>query len=586
MSGNYKNSKVLKFVIKLKEGQEHILNKLTARRTFAVREYLKLIDKEEKLIAPKSINAIAQLEQLTIITRNRATVPFDFKELTKLNTVDLQACGRTAITIWRSYQTWHVKWEKYRDSVSSYISTKMLTDITFDSKGELLESSLSIDDLVNDFSEKRIWRKIQKKKPAKPCTRTKYKPKKIPVFVKLNSNLLAYQKENQKYPYKYEDDKLTIKISTLRIGKSMELELIFSDYHLDELDKNKLTGGRLYKNTMKNRWEFHAKITKEIQIITEQKQKAIIGIDLGQINDATVVVLRENKPLKQDQIFFLKESDIRKRKFNIIQRKNILQRKRDSENKTERRNAIKELKILSGKEFSLTKEGCHRITKKIASITQNLIEQGYEVHVGIGKLKGLRNKARRGNGKGKHYRRRIHHFSYSLLTNNITYKCKALGVRKIRQIAEAWTSKTCHLCDSTNTKRPKSSHFICEDCGLQYNADINGAINIAQRYWTQFACRNCDSLNTNGNSKRELFCSDCKSIFDLTKKQSSERFKMIFLPHIRKSEGESKSYKTSAKPQGIDDSPSCNESAGMKVQIKVEEARQRKRDLSKTNFKS
>ncbi len=52
-------------------------------------------------------------------------------------------------------------------------------------------------------------------------------------------------------------------------------------------------------------------------------------------------------------------------------------------------------------------------------------------------------------------------------------------------VKENWTSKVCHKCDSKNTTRPSQAQFKCLNCRLEYNADANGAINIALRYWQQ-----------------------------------------------------------------------------------------------------
>ncbi|MFX0162343.1 MAG: zinc ribbon domain-containing protein, partial [Candidatus Hodarchaeota archaeon] len=42
------------------------------------------------------------------------------------------------------------------------------------------------------------------------------------------------------------------------------------------------------------------------------------------------------------------------------------------------------------------------------------------------------------------------------------------------------TSKLCWRCRSLNTEIRKRC-FRCKDCGLEYNRDLNGAINIGNR---------------------------------------------------------------------------------------------------------
>jgi transposase len=47
-------------------------------------------------------------------------------------------------------------------------------------------------------------------------------------------------------------------------------------------------------------------------------------------------------------------------------------------------------------------------------------------------------------------------------------------------VGEAYTSKTCHRCGSLNTLVEKRL-FRCRECGLEYNRDLNAAVNIASR---------------------------------------------------------------------------------------------------------
>jgi putative transposase len=50
---------------------------------------------------------------------------------------------------------------------------------------------------------------------------------------------------------------------------------------------------------------------------------------------------------------------------------------------------------------------------------------------------------------------------------------------------EAYTTQTCHRCGSKNTVVCKR-YFKCLDCGLEYNRDLNPAINIGNRFLDQW----------------------------------------------------------------------------------------------------
>ncbi len=69
---------------------------------------------------------------------------------------------------------------------------------------------------------------------------------------------------------------------------------------------------------------------------------------------------------------------------------------------------------------------------------------------------------------------------YYKLTQYITYKAEWEGVG-VYQISEKNTSKTCHKCGQKG-KRVTQRLFNYANCNLEYNADLNGAINIAKRF--------------------------------------------------------------------------------------------------------
>lgn len=67
---------------------------------------------------------------------------------------------------------------------------------------------------------------------------------------------------------------------------------------------------------------------------------------------------------------------------------------------------------------------------------------------------------------------------YYKLMSYVGYKALWEGIKVIR-VKECYTSITCHGCGA-NGKRVSQGLFLCSSCGLEYNADLNGAINIAK----------------------------------------------------------------------------------------------------------
>ena len=61
----------------------------------------------------------------------------------------------------------------------------------------------------------------------------------------------------------------------------------------------------------------------------------------------------------------------------------------------------------------------------------------------------------------------------------LNYKALWEGI-PIIGVNESYTSQLCWRCGSLNTEIRKRL-FRCKDCGLEYNRDLNGAVNIGNR---------------------------------------------------------------------------------------------------------
>ena len=64
----------------------------------------------------------------------------------------------------------------------------------------------------------------------------------------------------------------------------------------------------------------------------------------------------------------------------------------------------------------------------------------------------------------------------------ICYKARLKGIRVVKE-PEDYTSHTCCMCGTKcGSNRVHRGLYICNQCGAVINADVNGAINIIQRY--------------------------------------------------------------------------------------------------------
>ena len=140
----------------------------------------------------------------------------------------------------------------------------------------------------------------------------------------------------------------------------------------------------------------------------------------------------------------------------------------------------KKLKKLRNKRSRISLDYDRKLVAELSDYIQD-VSIRYNLHVAIGDIKGIRNRGRKGNFKGRKFRKMLNSWSFFRFTEMLKFKMKSFGMeRRLLSVRESWTSIMCFKC---NTKgiRPKQSYFRCINCRWQGNADINGAINIAKR---------------------------------------------------------------------------------------------------------
>ena len=530
---------ILRFNIKTTKKQDAILEKVTARHTFAIKRYLTILDNDEFPYHGTE----GELDQFTIKTKNRDEVKYDLIAETGLSSTDLQSAGRTAIRTWKTYLTQHKNWERRRDSAARTSIMRFQSTMEISSKGEVIYPASDLIKAVEGFTKTRVWKRVRKSEPSKPLQSKYYKAKKIPMRLVMKNNLLTFMINREIHSHKIEHGRLFIKLKTLIPHQTLKLELVCSQYHMKEIENGRITGGKIIKNLKKKRWEFHAYVRREKLFLKSERKKgkAVLSIDLGINNIATMTVLLENSKLKRKQFYFFNEWHLRKRLLNIFLRRKELHKIVFKERGLKRKNALKELR---GQKYSIiSNELCHRIATKIASVAQEYFEEDYEVHVAIGRLKGMITVVRKGSGISRGLMGIYHRFPYAKLTEFIKYKCERVGVseKNIQLVSEHSTSKTCHKCESKNTVRPTQKQFVCLDCNCQYNADANASINIGLRYLKKIT-----------NTKRQI----------------------LKLRYIQGSQEPTHSSNL-LEYQGTNDTPLCDELTGDNVelsQVKVKKA--------------
>jgi len=130
------------------------------------------------------------------------------------------------------------------------------------------------------------------------------------------------------------------------------------------------------------------------------------------------------------------------------------------------KSAKRVLKRVSGREKRFVSDTNHCTSKQIVAAAKSANQR-----IVLEELTGIRE-----SGKAKV----VHDWSFAELQSMIGYKAKQAGVEVVF-VEPRYTSQMCSRCLHIGV-RPDQSNFHCRNCGLQQNADLNGARSIALRH--------------------------------------------------------------------------------------------------------
>ncbi len=246
------------------------------------------------------------------------------------------------------------------------------------------------------------------------------------------------------------------------------------------IDSSRLRVGlSLYLNAVPSRGKL---VTSETAL-----PHAVLGIDLGIAQAACITLVtpekvRETRYFRQpdknqairrlDKQFSELKSEFAYRKSNGIRYDRVLER----------------LRKLGHKRENIAKEHDRILVRQLLDYIAELSTK-YTLYISIGKLRGIRQSAKRGNYKGNAFRRMIHKWAFARVTNSLRHGLAQQGLKvqgrnaRFQIVSEYWTSTTCWKCGHRGN-RPKQNLFVCPTCGNKCNADKNGSTNIAGRLIT------------------------------------------------------------------------------------------------------
>ncbi len=207
----------------------------------------------------------------------------------------------------------------------------------------------------------------------------------------------------------------------------------------------------------RNHWSVHVVLQKDVQAPDIDAYPNILAIDMGERNPATAVLMAPGSSVKP--VFYGREVKGIRRHHAWL--RTALQEKQ----------AFRTMKKVKDRESRRVAALLHRAAKDIVASAKEA-----SATIVIGDFTG----GHRNTGKGRRFNRIVSSMPFHSLMSMIEYKAMWQGVPVVC-VGEAYTSQECHVCHAMGKRRTQSS-FECDACGWRGNADMNGALNIGQRW--------------------------------------------------------------------------------------------------------
>lgn len=214
----------------------------------------------------------------------------------------------------------------------------------------------------------------------------------------------------------------------------------------------KLRESKLFKRKGK----FFANLVYEIPTQFKTHFSSVLAIDIGERTPATAVLLRNGQAM--NPMFLGREIRGIRRHYAWLQKR------------LQERKLPKVVKRIGKREKIRVNDILHCISRQLVDAAA-----ASDSCIALGNLRGIRDGAK---GKGKRFNRIVSTMPFYKLRSMIEYKAGLLGIPVVA-VDERMTSRTCHVCGLQGQRRSQGC-FVCKNCG-QYNADLNGAINIGKR---------------------------------------------------------------------------------------------------------
>ncbi len=417
------------------------LRQISGRDTRVIRAFIGIIEHhEDELLKGRDKKRIddGKVDQLTITAikvaskyPQRLVVPHDFKaRFPRMASSELIECRKTAISLYESYLALRKIWGK-RASRPLQNSNVGIPRWIFVQRFKLFEKPTSVS---------RWWISLV--------------------------------------------DSLDSRANGLTIHNRLPIPLKMSSFHERQVSRGQVKALQIFRDNKSKWWATLAVRLPELEMEDYGLPPAVLGIDLG-IKKAACVTLVTPEKVRETRFFVQKDKASLLAKYDLqvanLQRELHL---RINDNRFSD-NLSAKLREMKNKRENIALEYDRVLCRQLLNYV-DILSKKYTLYVAIGRLKNIRERARRGNGKGRAFRKMINSWSFRRITNSFKHQLAQVGWSvdgknsRFQVVSEAWTSIICWKCGSRG-RRPRQSLFCCPSCKHQTNADRNGSINIAAR---------------------------------------------------------------------------------------------------------
>ncbi len=413
------------------------LRQIVGRDTRVIRAFLGIIEQHEsELLTGRKKNKIRDgaLEKLTLTAikvktgyDQRPIVLHDFKtQFPRISTNELQECRQTAVSLYESYLTLREKKGWIASRPTAVNATRRIPRWVFTQRFKLV---------YNSSSTSRWW-------------------------LNLRDTLDSVQEGRT-------------------IHDRLFIPLMVSPFHINQFNRGDVKACQIF-NDRSGKWWVNLAVRVSVSNESSQsKPLVVLGIDLG-IEKAVCATLVTPKRVSETRYF--KQND----KVEVLKKYDQLVANLQREASTRQKNdgVFDRLRQIRHKRENVAREYDRVLVRSLLNYIVELSEK-YTVYVAIGRLKNIRNVARKGNFKGRRFRGMIHSWAFARITKSLKHGLAQQGWSidgknsRFHAVPEAWTSIKCWKCGRTGI-RPRQSLFVCS-CGFRTNADRNGSLNIARR---------------------------------------------------------------------------------------------------------